>query len=244
MPRVNRRLATLVGLGAVAVPVAARLAVPAFAQTPTASPQSKPDGLLDYLARVLGLDRSGLDSAIEQAREQRLADLVEAGRLTQEQADQLGQHAGQRQAAGTVSRAAHEAMLAALGLTEEEFRTALHEGRTIAQLAEAGNTTVEQLQEARLTAARTALDTLVEDGSVTREQADELLAKLTLSGDGLGRGHRRGGFRGGHGGGGFRRGGRGHGFRGGFRGGGSKRGWGDDDGNGASRFFPGATTAS
>lgn len=63
----------------------------------------------------------------------------------------------------------------ALNMTEDEFRAARSSGATIEQLAERQGLTVDEVTTSFLAARKTRLDSLVEQGELTREQADTML---------------------------------------------------------------------
>ena len=94
-----------------------------------------------------------------------------------------------------------------LGLTSEELFTELHGGKTVADVAEAQGVEMEVLQEAlsavREEAGRHQIAQAVEEGRISREQADWLLEGLEQGymprGRGFGRGL-GGGMMGGQGG--------------------------------------------
>lgn len=88
-----------------------------------------------------------------------------------------------------------------LGLTPEEFFAELHAGKSMADIAEEQGVEMEAVQDAmnaaRGEAMEQAIDQAVEDGSLSREQADWMLEGLEQGffpgGQGFGRG-RGGGF--------------------------------------------------
>jgi hypothetical protein len=99
----------------------------------------------------------------------------------------------------------------ALGLTPQQLFTELHDGKSLAEVAEEQGVEVDAIQEAlsaaREEAMRDAIEQAVEDGDMSQGQADWLLEGLEqgyMPGRGFGRG--------------FGRGGRGPGMRGGFGG--------------------------
>jgi len=96
-----------------------------------------------------------------------------------------------------------DAAAEALGLTAEEFFAELHDGKTLTEIAEEQDTTVEEVYEAinaiRVEAMRDAIEQAVEDGNLTREQADWLLEGLDKGFFPMGRGFGFGGMRGGFG---------------------------------------------
>jgi len=64
-----------------------------------------------------------------------------------------------------------------LGLTFDQLQTEL-ETKTLAQLAEAKGVNLEKLQEVAKTAHKAALNKLVEEGKLTREQADWMIQRM------------------------------------------------------------------
>jgi hypothetical protein len=62
-----------------------------------------------------------------------------------------------------------------LGMTYDQLIAALQNGQTIAQLAEAKGVSLDVLQQAANTARTNAIDALVEQGVITREQADWMI---------------------------------------------------------------------
>lgn len=112
-----------------------------------------------------------------------LSGLVEDGSLTQEQADEvastldeagIGHGGGHRGGGFDLSAAA-----TALGMTEDELRTALEtDGATLADVAGEQGVEVDALVDALVTAQQERIAAAVEDGRLTQEQADERLADL------------------------------------------------------------------
>lgn len=213
MVKINRRKAALAGVGVVGLGAVGALAAPALAHGGIGGNRN---GYLDSLAAALGIERSQLDTAIQSARNQALQARVDAGEITQEQADLMRAHA----AAGMAMK---EAIATTLGYDSIEALGEALQDKSLSELAAEKDVTPEQLQTAQQTAAETALDELVNAGTITREHADAYLEQLAWGRLGWG-GRRPGGFkRGGHG-----RGGRGRGRHGrrGYGRGGRGRGWG------------------
>lgn len=185
---------------------------PAQAQ-PTAAGTSLRELFLDQLASALGVQRSALDSAITSAGTSTADAAVQQGTLTQAQADALKQRVqsgdvgalfggrggrdgmrGGPELAG-VRQAMLDAAAQALNITTDDLKTQLRGGQTLAQLAQAHNTTEQAVTDAALAAAKTQLDQAVAGGTLTQAQADAAYAKfqehgLMLKGPG---GHGRGG---------------------------------------------------
>jgi hypothetical protein len=92
-----------------------------------------------------------------------------------------------------------------LGLTQAELRTALREGKSLAEVAKSKGKSVDGLKEAITKGFRADIDKAVKDGVLTKEQGDRLAEGLSKGVDrlvdqGLGRlhlelGDERGGFR-------------------------------------------------
>jgi hypothetical protein len=87
----------------------------------------------------------------------------------------------------------HAAIAEELGLSVEEFETALASGQTVWQIAETQGISVETLQAAMLAARTDILAQAVADGVLTQAQADAMLAHMSArttqgGGWGMGRG--------------------------------------------------------
>jgi hypothetical protein len=68
-----------------------------------------------------------------------------------------------------------EAAAEYLGLTESELRDRLAGGQTLAEVAKAEGRSVDGLEQALVADAKERLDEAVENGRLTRAQADDLL---------------------------------------------------------------------
>ncbi len=182
------------------------------------SPQAENDAILADVAAQLGVEPDELEGAIEQALEDRLDEAVAAGRMTQEQADALkeriesgdfplfggggpggpgGMHGG-----GPIGL---DAAASYLGLTDEELRTELSDGSTLAEVAGEQGKSVDGLVAALVESAKADLADAVEAGRLTEAQQAEILDGLeeritTLVNEGFRGGHGPGGFPGGPGG--------------------------------------------
>ncbi len=164
-----------------------------------------------------------VDAAIAEA-ESRLQEAVDEGRLTEERMDQMLERLAEElperleqpwQPGGPMGGAfgqfsegfwtMYDEVAETLGLTPEELFSELHDGKTLAEIAEEQGVEMEAVRDA-MEAAREelmeqAIHQAVENGRMTQEQADWLLEGLEQGflpgGRGFGRG--RGGRRG-HGG--------------------------------------------
>ena len=111
------------------------------------------------LAAALGITTAELDSAYQAAATEALKQAVEAGLITQEQADQY----------------------AANGLLRPHFRFLRNSDiDTEALLAEALGISTGELQAAQLQAFNTNIDQAVADGLITQEQADLMKGRRAL----------------------------------------------------------------
>lgn len=115
-----------------------------------------------FLADALGITVEELQAAQQKANDAALAQAVEQGLLTQEQADAIAAHQG-RFPAGILAR---------FGLKADIDMDAL--------LADALGVTSDELTAARQTARDAALDQAVKDGKLTQEQADQMKANQAL----------------------------------------------------------------
>ena len=119
--------------------------------------------------------------------EDALAPLVEDGTLTQEQADKVietlkaaGPFGGRGHGPGRgVIGQGLEAAASALGVSEDELRTALQDGQTLAQVAESKGVDPQTVIDALVAEAKSHLDEKVAAGDITQEQADSRLADVT-----------------------------------------------------------------
>ncbi|MGA8047820.1 MAG: hypothetical protein WCA30_16300 [Dermatophilaceae bacterium] len=120
-----------------------------------------------------------------------LAGLVDDGTITEDQASAVaeelasseglrggpmghGPHGGM----GGMERPGLEAAAETLNLTEDELRSALREGDSLAEIAGEQGVAVEDLVDALVAAAEERLAEAVEDGRITQERADEIAATL------------------------------------------------------------------
>lgn len=107
-----------------------------------------------------------------------LSGLVDDGTITQEQADAVEaalEDARPRRAFG--HRIGLTTVADALGMSAEDLRAALADGATIAEVAQEQGVDVQDVIDAMVTAHRERVDEKVADGTLTQEQADEILAR-------------------------------------------------------------------
>ncbi|WP_215144296.1 hypothetical protein [Exiguobacterium qingdaonense] len=73
-------------------------------------------------------------------------------------------------------KAGHVALIEALGLTEEEVNAARENRQALPELAEEKGISIEAFIDAIMTSHEEKLATAVEEGKLTREEADQILA--------------------------------------------------------------------
>ncbi|TFV44181.1 hypothetical protein [Blastococcus sp. TF02A-35] len=124
---------------------------------------------------------TGSGSAVERITEA-LSGLVDDGSISQEQADEVAttlSEAGLGRGGHHGGEPGLEAAATALGMTEDELRTALEaDGTTLAEVAESQDVPVEDLVAALVEAEEERVAEAVEDGRLTQEEADERLADV------------------------------------------------------------------
>jgi uncharacterized coiled-coil protein SlyX len=153
---------------------------------------------LAEIARAEDKSVDGLKQALLRDAEQRLNDAVEDGELTRERANEMlerlrgridelverGYEAfgppilGLHHHGGPVFLMSFEAAAEYLDLTRAQLRERLEEGQSLADVARAENKSVDGLKRALLNDAEAQLDEAVEEGELTREQANEKLESL------------------------------------------------------------------
>jgi len=192
--RTRRNARFVVGGAAVAAVLVGLGAAGAIAASGALSPSEERTAVIEDAARQLGVDPDALSDALKQALENRIDAAVEAGRITEEQADALkerlessgdvplfggfghfghfGPHFGNFGHVGSLEAAAEY-----LGLSATELRERLEEA-TLAEIAKDRGKSVDGLTKALVTAAETRIDEAVAAGRLSKEQAAELKAAL------------------------------------------------------------------
>ena len=188
MVKVNRRIAALAGIGVAGLGGVALLATPALAHGGNGGNRN---GYLDRLAAALGIERSQLDTAIQSSRDQAQADGIgrrggkgfggHGGKHGRGGKRGRGWH-GSKSALGgkmtELTEAVNAATATALGYDNVAALREAASGKFLFDLAAEKDVTIEQLEQARRTAAQPILDGLVNDETLTREQADQILERV------------------------------------------------------------------
>ena len=144
-------------------------------------------GLVDMqalLAEELGITVEELAAAQQAAREAAIQQLVDAGVLTEEQAELANAAANLR---SHLDR--HDLLAQALGMTPEALTEARLDGKTLAEILDDQGLTLSEYQENLANAREDALAQAVTDGVITQDQLDQLQDRMPgrMQG-GLGRG--------------------------------------------------------
>jgi polyhydroxyalkanoate synthesis regulator phasin len=168
-------------LGVIAVSAGALGGV-AQAQEPAADKASRHQAYQEKLAQKLGVSVDQLAAAQKAARDEMIDEAVAAGRITAEQAEKIksGEPGAFRQGRGARIKGVFlnifESAASILGLTNEQVRAGLQEGKSLNDLAtEKGVGNFEAQLVAKLTAD---VQAKLADGSITQAQADRLLENL------------------------------------------------------------------
>ena len=158
--------------------------------------------VLDDAAKRLNVTPEQLRDALSQAQDAQLDQAVKDGKITQKQADAIkarraqsgrvlgggplgpggpgrggpgfGPGFGHHHGAGMV----FPDLAKALGITDEQLRTQLRAGKSIADVAKAQGKSLGDVRAALKADAKTALDKAVKAGDLTQAQADDMLAHV------------------------------------------------------------------
>jgi ribosomal protein S20 len=162
----------------------------AVAATKLRTPKAESQAIVNDVADQLGVTPQQVTNAFKTAMKNRIDQAVKDGRLTQAEGNRLKAEID-RQSVPMFGpgfggrhdfefRHVHRLDTAAkyLGMTEAQLRSALEDGKTLAQVAKDKGKSVDGLVNALLADARTHLNQKVEEGVITRAQADQMLSGL------------------------------------------------------------------
>jgi len=190
-----RRIVAIAAAGA----VAAGGAGAAIAAVSKDSPKKAEQELLDNAAKRLDVTPQKLRDALSAAQDDQLDEAVKNSDLTQAQADKikarrkelgtvlapgggepllLGKHPGGPHSKTFFGFGLMPDLAKALDLSETEFVAKLRDGKSVADIAKAQGKSLDSVRSAVKAAAKTRSDKAVEDGRLTRKQADETLEHL------------------------------------------------------------------
>jgi uncharacterized protein YidB (DUF937 family) len=153
------------------------------------SPAKENEAVINDAAQQLGISPSKLSDALKQALGDRVDAAVAAGRITKAEGDALKQRIdsdgfplffGPYRGFGHFGFVHHGLDRAAgyLGISEEQLRSELEDGKTLAQIAQAHGKSVAGLVDALVAGAKQRLDAAVAAGRLTQAQANEMLNGL------------------------------------------------------------------
>jgi hypothetical protein len=178
----------------------------AVATTTSDDPKEREDAVLADAAKRLDVTPSELRAALSEAEEAQLDADVKAGRLTQEEADAIKKH---RSEMGTVlgpgarfdkpGLSFHvmphpgggpieliDTAAKALGISRDELVDRLRDGESPEEICKAEGKSVDDVRDAVRSTLKERFDKAVEEGHLTREQADRMLDKVSGLVDDLG----------------------------------------------------------
>jgi hypothetical protein len=176
----------------------------AIAGTGVFSPKQEREAFLNDAAEELGVEPSELSAALKSALKKRVDAAVEAGRITKAEGDRIkaridageaplfsgfgGPGFGRGHGPGGFRPhdrdfehrrgAGLDAAATYLGLTVGKLRTALENGKTLAQVAKDRGKSVDGLVTAMLADKTRDLDAAVKNGRMTKAERDDLVAGL------------------------------------------------------------------
>jgi hypothetical protein len=160
----------------------------AVAASQSNSPAEENQAIINDAAQQLGVSPTKLSNALKKALSDRIDAAVAAGRITKAEGDALKQRLESGDVplfAGPHPGFEHHGMLGGLdaaasylGLTEEQLRSELSSGTTLAQVAQAHGKSVSGLVDALVADAKSHLDAAVKAGRITQAQADDMLNGL------------------------------------------------------------------
>ncbi|MBJ7308003.1 MAG: hypothetical protein JHC63_09100 [Acidimicrobiia bacterium] len=183
----NKKLVSIsLGAGLVVGSAAGLIAVPAIsgAQTANTTAATAPANRPDPSVRLNAT----------------LKPLVDAGTITQAQADAVVAALKEAGPKGAKGGPGLDVAAQALGMTTDELHTALKGGQTLAQVAESKGVNVQVVIDALVASATNHINEEVASGEMTQAQADAKLAELSQRvTDRVNNPRPEGGRRGGHG---------------------------------------------
>lgn len=180
-----KRKVIVAGVAALAVAVTGG----AIAATKATSPKAESEAVVNDAAKQLGVQPNELSAALKKALSNRVDAAVKAGRITKAEGDAMKARinsgefplfGGGHRGFGKFGHGPHfelhglDAAASYLGLTEAQLRTQLSSGKTLAQVAKAQDKSVDGLVDALVKDANEKIDQAVEDGRLTKAQADEI----------------------------------------------------------------------
>ncbi len=144
------------------------------------------------IATDLGITPDQLKTRMQDAEKARLQALVTSGKLTQAQADQMSQHAGQfhpgmpMKGGKSMDKTAFlEGQAKLLGIPTDDLSARLASGKTFDQIATDLGITKDQLKTRMQDAQKARVQALVTSGKLTQAQADQILQRMVQPHQGM-----------------------------------------------------------
>jgi len=156
------------------------------------TPKQEGAAVIDDAAKQLGVDPADLSNALKQALKNRVDAAVKDGRLTKQMGDAmkkridaggvplfgLGPRFDRDHGRGFFFHGKLEAAATYLGMSEEQLRDALSNGKTLAEVARGHGKSVDGLVDAMLADAKQKLEAGVKAGRLTEAENNEMLVGL------------------------------------------------------------------
>jgi uncharacterized protein YidB (DUF937 family) len=151
------------------------------------SPAEENRAIINDAAQQLGISPSKLSDALKKALGDRVDAAVAAGRISKAEGDELKKRIesgdfplffGPHRGYGHFGFHGLDGAASYLGLTEEQLRSELAGGKTLAQVAQAQGKSVAGLVDALVADVKEHLDAAVAAGRLTQAQASDLLSGL------------------------------------------------------------------
>lgn len=146
------------------------------------------------VAEANGVDVETVMAAVHSAEIAAINDAVANGDITQAEADEIIARKELKMLASQIidKDALKQVKADALGISVEDMEQAKEDGIRLSELAEQNGTTVEAVKEAVDAAKAEMVSDAVADGTITQEQADQILEGCDGGRRGGGRGNRNG----------------------------------------------------
>jgi hypothetical protein len=174
----------------------------ALATNLTSDPSATSRAILERAADELGIGADELTDALKAGAIEQIEEALDAGDITEDQAEALrerlessdglflgglgglgpwghgGGFGGLHHGGPGIGFELSETAADYLGLSEEQVRNRLANGRSLAEIAEAEGKSVDGLVDALVDAQESALDEAVDAGRITESQADAMSENL------------------------------------------------------------------
>ncbi|MGQ9498531.1 MAG: DUF2680 domain-containing protein [Desulfotomaculales bacterium] len=140
---------------------------------------------LEKFASVLGVDKDKVVAAAKEAGKQVVDEAVQQGKMTADQADRIKSEIDRgrffpcpfprHRAAGGPWL---DAVAQVLGMTADELKAELEQGKKLSDIAKEKGLTEEQLHQKVIEAKIQAIRQAVEEGKIPQDRADEMIKRL------------------------------------------------------------------